>query len=77
LYRRFIRVSRDFPQTEGGAPPEPYINYLNESALQALNLGGAVNSDELRGHSEGIGEAHFSLSRIVEEKKDVLSEERP
>ena len=31
------------------AQPEPYISHLNESALQVLNLGGAVNSDELRG----------------------------
>jgi len=31
------------------AQPEPYISHLNESALQVLNLGGAANSDELRG----------------------------
>jgi len=31
------------------AQPEPYISHLNESALQVLNLGGAVSEASVEG----------------------------
>ncbi|TKJ44681.1 hypothetical protein CEE35_06980, partial [Candidatus Aerophobetes bacterium Ae_b3b] len=45
-----ISIQEIYTRIEGLSPQEPYISHLNESALQALNLGGAVNSDELRGN---------------------------
>jgi len=44
-----ISIHEIYTRIEGLSPKEPYISHLNESALQALNLGGAVSEASVEG----------------------------
>jgi hypothetical protein len=40
--RKALVLRRFYMRIEGLSPEEPYISYLNESALPVLNVGGAA-----------------------------------